>query len=244
MMYFWSGYFGAVSSRMSIICEVPVMTMSQSPVDTDSRLVRHCAGLSASAWMFWIVWPAASIMSMPRAASSKNPWSPSGPLMTLTTEMPSPPSSGAASDVVGSSDGESPPPQAARASAATKATDMPRAVLFLMLCSFFARSRAGGLVADWTVSSSFLLVARSWWCSVATHGGLDGFTPGHTGGRTERPDGDRRGVHGPAGGLDEGHLAAQRVRERPDEGVSRAGRVDDVDPRCGDLGEHAVPHER
>src|SRR5215213_2713585 len=93
MMNFCFGYFGASALRMSCIWVVPVMTMSHLPA-TDSRFDFHWAGLLASDWMTCVLWPAASSSFMPRAASSKKPWSPSGPLTTFATDgllAPAPP---------------------------------------------------------------------------------------------------------------------------------------------------------
>src|SRR4051812_4296790 len=86
MMNFCFGYFGASWLRMSCIWVVPVMTMSHFPPETDSRLDFHWAGLLASDWMICVLLPAVSSSFMPRAASSKKPWSPSGPLTTFATD--------------------------------------------------------------------------------------------------------------------------------------------------------------
>src|SRR4051812_41624009 len=84
MMNFCCGYFGASALRMSCIWVVPVMTMPHLPA-TDSRFDFHWAGLLASDWMTWVLKPEVSSVFMPRAASSKKPWSPRGPLTTFAT---------------------------------------------------------------------------------------------------------------------------------------------------------------
>src|ERR687886_2935118 len=85
MMNFCFGYFGASALRMSGIWVVPTMTMSHLPA-TDSRFNFHWAGLLASDWTSCVLKPEDCNCFIPRAASSKKPWSPSGPLKTFATD--------------------------------------------------------------------------------------------------------------------------------------------------------------
>src|SRR5689334_11534968 len=129
MMNFWFGYFGASALRMSCIWVVPTMTMPHLPA-TDSRFDFHWAGLFASDWMTWVLKPEPLSCSIPRFASSKKPWSPSGPLITLATDgLLAPPPPAAAVEVLVPPDDDEPQPASTTDTAAR--TAIPRERFFM-----------------------------------------------------------------------------------------------------------------
>src|SRR5919202_4981077 len=126
MMNFCFGYFGASPLRMSCICVVPTMTMSHLPA-TDSRFDFHWVGLFASDWMSWVLKPEDLSWFIPRAASSKKPWSPSGPLTTFATDgLLAPPPPAAAVELLVPPDDDEPQPASTTDTAARTAIPMER----------------------------------------------------------------------------------------------------------------------
>src|ERR1035437_1849842 len=142
MMYFWFGYLGAISLRMSTICDVPTTTMSHLP-ETDSVFCFHDVWLLASDWIVWVLWPSAFSFVMPVSALSKKLASPRVPLMTLTTE--SFPAALALPDAVPVvADDEQPVSARARAEAAASPSFSWRFMCGISPCGLWPDDRPGG----------------------------------------------------------------------------------------------------
>src|SRR3954470_6373121 len=211
MMNFCCGYFGASALRMSCIWVVPVMTMPHLPA-TDSRFDFHWAGLLASDWMTCVLYPEDSRLFMPRAASSKKPWSPRGPLTTFATDgLLAPALPPLAVELLVPPDDDDPQPASVTDTAAR--TAIPRERFFMGLP--FGGGGAGEQLTD--------LGARR-----------------HRRRGAEGLGGERGGGYRPVHGLGQALAPGECVGERADEAVARPGGVDDRDRRIPGHGEPAV----